>query len=230
LTARQRVVSLPEMRQLIAAVASVLVVACSGAASPAPPTTLPSVTPSPTSAEVAQTPAATPTGPPATPQGPTPAPTPAVFASPVYPYTLELPPGALTRNWKPAAFPWDGEARIDTASRSVDITGTVGGGLLIFGLSWDADLAGFAELVRTNAERFNGCAGVEDPREVVVDGVPGIAQRQECEFGTKALYVALVRDGSGLGFRMRDYLVPEPIDDLVTWLDAGLTWTSAPAG
>jgi hypothetical protein len=221
---------LPEMRQLIAVAASVLVVACSGAANPAPPTTLPSVPPSPTATEVAPTPAATPTGPPATPRGPTPAPTPAVFASPVYPYTLELPPGVLTRNWKPAAFPWDGEAPIDTASRSVDITGTVGGALMIFGLPWDADLASFAELVRTNAQRFNGCTGVEDPREVEVDGVLGITQRQECEFGTRAGYVVLVRDGYGLGFRLRDYNVPEPFDGLVTWLDAGLTWTSAPAG
>lgn len=215
---------------MIAVVASVLIVACSGAASPAPPSTLPSVTPSPTATEVVPTPAATPTGPPATPQGPTPAPTPAVFASPVYPYTLELPPGVLTRNWKPAAFAWDGEARIDTASRSVDITGTVSGGLLIFGLSWEADLAGFAELVRTNAERFNGCTGVEDPRDVEVDGVLGIAQRQECALGTQALYLVLVRDGYGLAFRLRDYAVPEPIDDLVTWLGGGLTWTSAPAG
>jgi hypothetical protein len=145
----------------------------------------------------------------------------------VYPYTLEFPPGVLTRNWKPAAFPWDGEARIDTASRSVDITGTVSGALLIFGLSWDADPAGFAELVRTNAERFNGCTGVEDPREVEVDGVLGIAQRQECALGTRSGYVVLVRDGYGLGFRLRDYTVPEPFDDLVNWLDAGLTWTNA---
>jgi hypothetical protein len=218
------------VRDLIVAVASVLVVGCSGAASPVPPTTLPSVTLSPTATEVAPTPAATPTGPPATSKGPTPAPTPVVFASPVYPYTLEFPPGVLTRNWKPAAFPWDGEAPIDTQSRSVDVTGTTIGALFIFGLSWDGDLASFAELVRRNAERFNGCAGIEDPREVEVDGVLGMAQRQACEFGTKALYVALVRDGYGLGFRLRDYLVPEPIDDLVTLLDAGLTWTSAPAG
>ena len=214
------------MRQLLAVVTSVLFVACSGAASMAPSTTVPSVTPSPTVSEVAATPAATPTTPPATPSGPAPAPTPAVFESPVYPYTLELPPGVLTRNWKAAAFPWDGEAPLDTASRSVDLTGTVGGALFIFGLPWEADLAAFADLVRENAERFNGCAGVEDPREVEVDGVLGITQRQECEFGTRAGYLVLVRDGYGLGFRLRDYAVPEPFDDLASWLDAGLTWTA----
>jgi len=211
---------------LIAVAASLLVVACSGAASPAPSTTLPSVTLSPTATEVAPTPAATPTGPPATQRGPTPAPTPAVFASPAYPYTLELPPGVLTRNWKPAAFPWDGEARIYTESRSVDVTGTVSGGLLIFGLPWDADLAGFAELVRANAERFNGCTEVNEPRQVDVGGVLGIAQRQACT-ETQALYLVLVREGYGLGIRMRDYAEPETvIDDLVTWLDAGLTWAA----
>ena len=218
------------MRNLIALVASVLVVACSGGASKAPSTTVPNVTPSPTATEVAPTPAATPTTPPATPRGPTPAPTPAIFASPVYPYTLELPPGVLTRNWKAAAFPWDGKAPIDTASRSVDQTGTVVGGLYSFGLPWEADLAGFADLVRRNAERNNGCAGAEEPREVEIDGVLGITQRQDCEFGTRAGYLVLVRDGYGLGFRVLDYAVPEPFDNLASWLDAGLTWTSAPAG
>jgi hypothetical protein len=218
------------MRRLIAVTLSALVMACSSAASPSPSTTVPTSTPSPTATAAEATPKATPSSAPATPAGPTPAATPAVFASVVYPYTLELPPGVLTRNWKPAAFAWDGAAPIDTESRSVDITGTVGGALLAFGLPWDGELAAFAELVRANAQQFNGCGGAEAPREVEVDGVLGITQRQECEFGTRAGYLVLVRDGYGLGFRLRDYAVPEPFDDLASWLDTGLTWTSPPGG
>lgn len=201
---------------------SLAVAACGGSASPSP-----TVTPAPATASPAPTPA--PTEPPATPtSAPTstaPATNPPAFESTLYPYALQLPPGVLTRQWKPATVPWDGQARIATESPSVDLTSTINGILLIFGLPWDADLGGFAQLVRDNS-RFNGCSEVGEPRQVEVDGVAGVTQRQACALGTQALYLVLVRDGYGMGFRMRDFLDPEAAaDELVTWLGDGLTWT-----
>lgn len=213
------------MRMPLVSLLAVIALGCGGTASPSPVSPAASVTPAPTDTPAPATPTPKPS---ATPQpSATPGPTQStVFASTVYPYTLELPPGSLTRNWKRAVVPWDGQARIYTESRSVDITGTVNGGLLIFGLPWEADLPSFAQLVRDNAARFNGCTALEELRQFDVDGVAGLGQRQHC-LETDALYFVLVRDGLGLGFRMRDYLEPETVlDELSAWLGEGLTWTT----
>ncbi len=149
----------------------------------------------------------------------------AAFMSVQYRYSIELPPGVLTRQWRAAIVAWDGEARIATDSRNVDITGTVDGTLLAWGLAWDGDLVGFSDLVRDNSARFHGCNPVDEPKTFEVDGVAGIGQSDACANDTNAVRAVLLNDGYGLAFR----LVVNPdkmsvaFDELVGWLDA-LTW------
>ena len=155
----------------------------------------------------------------------------------MYPYTFELPAGVLTRQWRPAAVAWDGDSRMalflhegrDTLA--VDIAGTVDGTLLIWGLTWDGDLASFTELVRDNGARFHSCSDVGEPKGFEVNGAEGIGQLETCAPGvtgasdTQAMRAVLLKDGYGLAFRLvvSPNKASEAFDHLVTWLD-GLTW------
>jgi hypothetical protein len=115
--------------------------------------------------------------------------------------------------------------------RSVDIAGTADGTLLIWGLPWDGDLAGFSELVRDNGARFHRCSDDDEPKGFEVDGAEGIAQLEACVPGvtgasdTMAMRAVLLKDGYGLCFRLvvLPDKVPVAFDHLVTWMD-GLTW------
>lgn len=161
----------------------------------------------------------------------------AAFESATYPYTFELPAGVLTRQWRPAAVAWDGVSRMalflheSTDALAVDITGTVDGTLLIWGLTWDGDLAGFDELVRDNAARFHDCHSLGEPKRFEVNGAEGIGQLEACAPGvtgaanTQAIRAVLLKDGYGLAFRLvvDPKKVPVAFDHLVTWMD-GLTW------
>jgi hypothetical protein len=133
---------------------------------------------------------------------------------------------------------WDGVTRIvlflheGRDSLTVDITGTVDGTLLVWGLPWDGDLAGFNELVRDNAALFHGCSGVDEPTAFEVNGAEGIGQLEACDssgFGgaqvTQAMRAVLLKDGYGLAFRLvvKPDKVSVAFDHLVTWMD-GLTW------
>lgn len=149
-----------------------------------------------------------------------------VFASRVYPYELELPPGVLSLNWKPALRAWDGQARVGSDSPLVDITSTVDGALLVWGLPWNGDVAGFLGLITKTMARFHGCSTTSKPESFEVATVKALAQSQSCAQDTQAATVAMVKDGYGLAFRLT-FIPPEKLarapQDLVGWLD-GLTW------
>jgi hypothetical protein len=216
------------MRKTLVAILTAVVLGCGGGAnaSPVVPTASPVVpAASPTAAE---TPSEAPTAEPVPTQ-------PAAFGSTLYPYTWELPAGTRTRTWKPATVAWDGVARVGTDSRVVDITGTVDGTLLVWGLPWTGDLKGFSDLVKANAARFHDCSAVDDLSGFEVNGLAGLAQRDACahEYAdvtgvhTNSLRAVMVKDGYGLAFRIVLNLGKESValDDLVDWLD-GLTWTA----
>lgn len=209
---------------------------CGGAsASPSSQPAEPTSTASP-----APTAAATPSPAPTTAPTSAPAATPsAVFTSTFYPYTLELPAGVLTRNWRAAIVAWDGVRRIATDSLAneadgdrIDIAGTIDGALLVWGLPWDGDLAGFMELVRDNSARYHSCTAINEPSTFEVGGVQGVGQLEACDNhinSQESVFAGavLVKDGYGLGFRIivkadkRDVA----FDHLVAWMD-GLTWVT----
>jgi hypothetical protein len=225
------------VRKTLVAILTAVVLGCGGGAnaSPVVPTASPAVptawsvvpTASPTAAE---TPTEAPTAEPVPTQ-------PAAFASTVYPYTWELPAGTRTRTWKPATVAWDGVARVGIDSRVVDITGTVDGTLLVWGLPWTGDLKGFSDLVKANAARFHDCSAVDDRSSFEVNGLAGLAQRDACAHEyrhvdvtavpTNSLRAVMVKDGYGLAFRIVLNLGKESValDDLIDWLE-GLTWTA----
>ena len=120
---------------------------------------------------------------------------------------------------------WDGQARVATDTPNVDITGTVVGDLLVWGLPWDADAAGFKDLIMATMARYHGCSATATPEQIVVAGVAGIGQRALCAQDFRTMTVALVRNGYGLAFRLRYPPAKESVAprDLVRWLD-GLTW------
>jgi len=148
-----------------------------------------------------------------------------VFESDVYPYSLELPPGTLTRKWLSATRAWDGQARVGSDTPNVDITGTVDGGLLVWGLSWTGDAASFSDLISGHMARFHGCSVTSAPEPIEVAGVAGVGQRATCASDTRTMTAVLVRDGYGLVFRLR--YDPDKgsvaLPDLVRWLN-GLSW------
>ncbi|HEX5588878.1 MAG TPA: hypothetical protein VFX65_01125 [Candidatus Limnocylindrales bacterium] len=120
---------------------------------------------------------------------------------------------------------WDGTARFGTDSRAVDITGTVDGALLIFGLPWNGDLAGFMDLIAESATRFHGCAAVDDASPFEVNGVAGLSQHEVCAQNTPVLSTVLVNGGHALAIRVMVNAdkVDVIFDHVVTWL-SGLTW------
>ena len=215
----------PSILAALAAVTIAVVAGCGGTVSgPVPTASTAVVSPSPdATATAAPTPAASPTTAP-----PTTAPTPAgPFESAVYPYTLELPTGVRTRNWTAAVAAWDGEARFGTDSRAVDITGTVDGTLMIFGLAWDGDLAGFMDLVTDSAARFHGCSATGDTQAFEANGVAGLGEQELCANSTPALNLVLLKDGQALAVRVMVNAdkVGTVFETVVGWLD-GLTWVT----
>jgi hypothetical protein len=149
----------------------------------------------------------------------------APFTSTVYPYSLELPSGVLTRNWRPATRARDGQARVATDTPNIDTTGTSEGDLLVWGLPWDKDLAGLQQLVGATMARFHGCSASSEAEPFTVAGVAGIGQRARCAQQTDTVTAVMVKDGSGLVFRLRYDPAKEAVafQTLVRWL-GGLTW------
>jgi hypothetical protein len=151
----------------------------------------------------------------------------ALFTSSIYPYTLELPAGVSTRNWKPATRAWDGQARIATDTPNVDATGTVDGTLLVWGLPWDGTAATFGGLASDTMARFHGCKSMSKPEPFVLGTIAGTGQLHLCAQGFRTFTATVVSDGYGLVFRLRYDPAKESVvvEHLVGWLD-GLTWTA----
>lgn len=215
----------------IAALASVVVlgVAC-GTAGPVPSASVSTDVATSTTLGATPSPSASPS-PQRTPQATTTQPTlsatpaqPTIFESVVYPYKLTMPAGALTRRWTAATIPWDGETPIRRESRSVDLTGTPLGSLVIFGFP-ATDPGVLGQRVEVNTSRFNGCKLTREPMPLEVSGNAGVSFAQLCASGTTALTVVTVKDGYGLTFRVVDYVGADQVvlDQLREWIK-GATW------
>ena len=212
----------PHVTLLIAVLA---VAGCGASATPSPDpvagsTPAPSPSLAPASASPRPTEAASPTPD---------ASGPVVFESVVYPYTLTMPPGVLTRQWRAARIAWDGQQMFSRTSPNVDANGTADGSLLVWGLAWDGDAAGFGALIDEVGGRYNGCSRTADPAPLEVDGVSGVSFLHACALDTYAVSAALVKDGYGLTFRVvGDAGVHDPavLERLETWM-AGATWPTA---
>lgn len=169
--------------------------ACAGSVSSPQPASdsVPSATPShqPTPLEPSSTPSPT--------AAPTDTPTPSasVFTSPFYGYSLTLPPGMMTRNWRPAERAWDGEAKLERAGPYLDRTGIAEGGLFLYGAE-DPGLDTWFARVEGNGRRFHACTEAENRRDVTINDVPAIAFTQHCALDTRMARVAIWKDGYGI--------------------------------
>jgi hypothetical protein len=149
-----------------------------------------------------------------------------VFDSAVYPYRLELPAGIGLRRWRAAVVAWDGAARIGTDTRNVDLTGTIDGTLMVFGMPWTGTLAQFRAVTADVTARFHGCSVISEPQPFEIGGVAAIGAREACAQKTPAGGLVLVKDGYGMAFRLMINVGKEAValPDLASWLETGLTW------
>jgi hypothetical protein len=178
------------------------IVGCGGAAPSPAVTVAPSraaVVPSPSPTPAATTtptpdPTPEPTAPPSRRPPATPSPT---FESPFYRYTITLPVGIQTLNWKAAQRPWNGTAMLDRAGPYTDQTGIAEGGIFLFGGEAESLQAWF-EVVEGNGVRYHRCTPARNRVDVVINDVPAIGFAQSCEQGTNMARVALWKDGWGI--------------------------------
>jgi hypothetical protein len=202
--------------------------ACAGtaAAPPSPPaTTEPSVTPAPATSASMATPL---------PTGQlvvvTPAPAPAVFESPAYGYTIDLPARAEVTGVVSATAPWDGASVIQADGPMVDQFPRIGQRLaFILSAPTDLDLDAYAAAIHAKAVREHGCSEeLAATRDVEVDGTPARIVASTCQ-GLHVYEATMVRDGIGLIAKQitpppgSPALEKESLEDFMWFLEP-LTW------
>ena len=122
---------------------------------------------------------------------------PAIFISPLYGYTIDLPEGSDVAAIKAATAPWDGESANfqrpwSTSSRALD-------------KAWHSScprprtsLDAYAAAVHAKAVREHGCSEeLTDERDVEIDGTPARVVASACQ-GLLVYEATMVRDGTGL--------------------------------
>ena len=178
--------------------------ACGTAAAPAP-TTVPSTAPAeaPPSAR-SQGATAVPTA--ASTPAPTgrlvvvtPPPVATVFKSPLYGYSISLPPSAEVTGVAAATGRWDGTSAIGSTGPMVDQFPRVGQRLaFILSAPTDLDLDAYAAAIHAKAVREHGCPEeVTTAREMLIGGSPAKVVAFVCQ-GLHVYEATTVRDGIGL--------------------------------
>ena len=169
---------------------AIVLAACGGTAA-APVATPAPVTSAPVNT-VTGSPPASATPAPATPA--TPAPTgqvvataspllPAVFESPLYGYTIDLPEGSEVTAVKAATAPWDGVSAIASNGPMVDQFPRTGQRLaFILSAPTNLDLNAYAAAVHAKAVREHGCSEeLTDERDFEIDGTPARVAASTCQ-------------------------------------------------
>lgn len=183
---------------------SVLATACAGTGGSASATPTATRTPRPTVH-------ATPTSPPVT------------FRSPLYPYSLALPPGATRGEWHPATERWDGVASVSHGAAMTDYVPIDDGDLFAYGTPWTKDLQSFGEVVLDNGAKYHGCSRPQTAKNLTLPGAPALLYTMTCS-GQPVARVVLVKDRFGLVVAQLYTGGSASVDRLVVRL-AALTWT-----
>ena len=192
------------MRRHLFALVSVLLVACSGQSS---------ATPVATSSVATTGPTGTVAMPPSTPAAATslPASTPTVFTSPLYGYSVTLPPG-----WSAGAamIRWDGKAQPGNEEAVNDrFGGPQSASAWAYAGPVSVDLKAFVKERIAATKRDHGDTCKADPEvnePVQVGGEPGSFIAWNC--GILINMAMTVRDGIGYSFNMRDFSVAAATD------------------
>ncbi len=124
---------------------------------------------------------------------------PAVFESPLYGYTIDLPEGSEVTAVKAATAPWDGVSAIASNGPMVDQFPRTGQRLaFILSAPTDLDLDAYAAAVHAKAVREHGCSEeLTDERDFEIDGTPARVVASTCQ-GLLVYEATMVRDGTGL--------------------------------